>query len=270
MAANAVSTVNTFITTFIISRLVTFLAQLISFDNSRSARIEPPAAAASAAAAEPTTMAPPIPPAPSAPPVQPARSPPPLVLTAGTKWTIEVVEAVLAAADKTAAKRATINVIGRGAVREADEVYYALPEARVGGVQQAWEIVIINMRTGAGRRLFIPEGRFDPRLFPQPTANDKSQGALVAFEMIPLPWQFEGLPSHIVVCVVLIWLTRTKVSRFDNVVRLRIREEHVLNDLNALLRGDPWPAKSTYLEPLSRKATVIDDTNLRGSKRARR
>lgn len=197
-----------------------------------------------------------------------------LVLTTRTKWTVDVVEQVLSAADASAAKRATVAVLGRGAVREADEVFNALPGAKVHGIQHEWAFTLIDMRTGSGRMFVLPDGRFDPRYAipppPQPR-NASPLGHSAAFECALLPWQLAAeVPSHIAICVVLIWLTRTKTGRLDNIPRLRIREERVLDDLNALLRGEAWPGKSVYLEPVPKKAVFIDGASLRGPKRARR
>lgn len=195
---------------------------------------------------------------------------PPFVLTARTKWTVDVVAHVLAAVDRTASQRAAVSVLGRGPIplRDANEVYYALPEEK--GDSHGWEISLVDLRKPGGRRLFVPDGRFDARILSPPSSATKAQGHSAPFEDTALPWQLGALPTPVAVCVVLAWLTRVHAARLDKLHRLRIKEAWILDDLNALLRGEPWQGSCVYLEPLSRKATHIDGASLRAPKRARR
>lgn len=197
-------------------------------------------------------------------------SPPPFRLTVRTKWTVDVVEKILAAADASS-EHATVSVLGRpGMLREAREVFYALPEAQVDGMAHPWSFTMIDMRTGIGRLFVIADSPSDHRYAIRPPRRTRAQGHSNAFELTLLPPELGALPAHIVMCVVIIWLTRADaVTRVASVDRLRINEGHVLPELNALLRGVEWVGKSIYIEGVP-KRTLRSDTNVRCSKRARR
>lgn len=197
-------------------------------------------------------------------PAKPVVHPPPFKLNADrSKWTVDVVEKVLAAADASAPK-STVGVIGRpGSVRPANQVFYALPEAKVDGIQQEWTFTMIDMRTGLGRLFVIADGPEDPRHDIRPPPRTKAQGHSNAFEMTVLPHELRVMPVHVVVCLVLIWLTRMDPwTRLASIDRLRINAEHALADVNALLRGEKWPGNSVYLMALpKRKVTFRDDSS---------
>ncbi|EKD04386.1 hypothetical protein A1Q2_01270 [Trichosporon asahii var. asahii CBS 8904] len=195
--------------------------------------------------------------------------PQPFRLTIRSKWTVDMVEKLLAIADASA-EHATVSVLGRPVeLRETREVFYALPEAEVDGMAQPWSFTMIDMRTGIGRLFVIADDPSDHRYSLRPPRRTRAQGHSNAFEVTLLPSELGALPPPMAICAVLIWLTRGHAgTRLAAIDRLRINEALVVPELNALLRGEEWAGKSVYIEGVPKRA-LNTDTNRRCSKRLR-